>query len=237
MTLGKIGLIIFSRMDSKRLPGKALIDISGRPLLGRVIDRAKYVEGVDDIVVATTSRKIDDPIVSFAENESIKVYRGGLDRVADRALGACSKFKFDRFVRVCGDRPFFCHKVVTKLIEIHTLGVDLTTTNLPKAYPPGLTGEVVSVDALNKVFKNTSNPEDQEHLTRYFYHHPEKFVIRNLGPIESLDLSGLRLVVDDCVDLNRARWIAAQLDNIQTNFYDLSCVVDFARQWDRHNLL
>lgn len=236
MTFCRKGLIIFSRMDSKRLPGKALVDISGRPLLGRVIDRARRVEGVDDIVVATTTRKLDDPIASFAKNENINVYRGVLDRVADRALGACLKFKFNKFVRVCGDRPFFCHQVVSKLIEMHTLGVDLTTTSLPKAYPPGLTGEVVSVDALNKVIKNTSDPEDQEHLTRYFYHYPEKFVIKYLNPIERLDLSGLRLVVDDDVDLNRARWIASQLDNIQTNFYDLSRVVDFARQWDSNNL-
>ena len=37
----RIGAIIFSRFDSNRLFGKALIDIQGRSLLGRVIDRAK----------------------------------------------------------------------------------------------------------------------------------------------------------------------------------------------------
>ena len=47
------GVIIFSRMDSNRLPGKALIDICGRSLLGRVIDRAKNIKGAERIIVAT----------------------------------------------------------------------------------------------------------------------------------------------------------------------------------------
>ena len=50
----KIGAIIFSRFSSERLPGKALIDISGRSLLGRVIDRTREIQGIDKIIVATS---------------------------------------------------------------------------------------------------------------------------------------------------------------------------------------
>ena len=44
----KVGAIIFSRMDSKRLPGKALVEIEGRSMLGRVIDRAKRIITLED---------------------------------------------------------------------------------------------------------------------------------------------------------------------------------------------
>ena len=55
----KLGIIIFSRFDSQRLPGKALLDIEGRCLLGRVIDRAKLIKGTNEIIVATSNREID----------------------------------------------------------------------------------------------------------------------------------------------------------------------------------
>ena len=42
--LSDTGLIIFSRFNSKRLYGKALINICNRPLLGRVIDIAKQLK-------------------------------------------------------------------------------------------------------------------------------------------------------------------------------------------------
>ena len=43
-----VGVIIFSRMDSKRLPGKALVEIGKRPMLGRVIDRANRIITLED---------------------------------------------------------------------------------------------------------------------------------------------------------------------------------------------
>lgn len=65
------GLVIFARFDSVRLPGKALADIAGQPLLGHVINRARVVAGALPIVVATTDRDTDDPIVAFADRKSV----------------------------------------------------------------------------------------------------------------------------------------------------------------------
>ena len=77
----KTGIVIFSGANSStRLPGKALIDISGRCLLGRVIDRTKEIKGIVDIIVATSTDKEDDQIVDFAEHENVNVYRGEFER-------------------------------------------------------------------------------------------------------------------------------------------------------------
>ena len=54
----KDGIIIFSRMSSKRLYGKALLDIYGIPLIGRIIERAKMIKNCK-IVVATSDSKDD----------------------------------------------------------------------------------------------------------------------------------------------------------------------------------
>ena len=63
------GLIIFARMSSSRLPGKMLLPIAGRALLGRVIDRARCVKGDRPVVVATSKEAADDAIERFARAE------------------------------------------------------------------------------------------------------------------------------------------------------------------------
>ena len=60
-------IIVFARMDSVRLPGKALADLCGRPMLGRVLDRVRRAKRGGRIVVATSERKSDDEIAAFAD--------------------------------------------------------------------------------------------------------------------------------------------------------------------------
>lgn len=233
MTKVTTGIIIFSRMDSNRLPGKALLDISGRPMIGRVIDRSKCIKGADHVIVATSSREIDDPIASFAEAENVSVFRGSADDVGERALGACDKFGLTKFARICGDRPFFSPSVISHLISIHNEpNIDISTTMFPRTYPPGLTGEVLSTSALRKAMLETNEVTDHEHITAYFYKHPNKFTICNLDSPDYLDLDGLSLVVDTESDLERARWIASRLHDFPDKSNDLVEVVRLAREWE-----
>ena len=140
----KVGAIIFSRYDSSRLFGKALIDIEGRNLLGRVIDRTKLIKGLNKIIVATSNRKIDDKICRFANDQDIETFRGSCDDVYERAIETCEKFNLDIFARICGDRPFFDFDLISKAIKIsQEYNYDLVTTMYPRTYPPGLTTEVI----------------------------------------------------------------------------------------------
>ena len=227
------GAIIFSRYDSKRLPGKALLDIAGQPLLGHVIARSHRIEGIDYILVATTDRGLDDPIVGYASKQNVSVFRGAVDDVAGRALACAESFGLDQFVRICGDRPFFGPETVSRLIQKQNDGnYDLATNALEKTYPPGLTAEVVSVDALKRAMALTNNADDREHVTQYFYNHRNDFTIFNLKASDD-SLLGCRLVVDTPEDLERTRWIAAQLAGRVTTAGE-SEVVELAKHWDSH---
>jgi len=234
---GKTGGLIFSRFDSTRLPGKALLEINGREMLGRVIDRAKKIPGLDGIVVATTDREVDDPIAEFASNENVGCFRGSLDDVAFRAFKACESFGFSKFVRICGDRPFFEPEVVVKLLTLFSATTDVATTSFPRTYPPGLTGEVVSFEALARVIEVSTSPEDREHVTRYFYQHAESFNIVSLPTPDGYNFDGVRLVVDDQEDLQRAQWIAKGVDKQGAYIGDMGLVLEFAREWDARNKL
>jgi len=227
------GVIIFSRMDSSRLPGKALIDISSRSLLGRVIDRAKKVKMVDSIIVATSSRSIDDPIVSFAESENVYVYRGSVDDVAGRALGACKVFGLTKFARICGDRPLFDPELVSQLIAMHDeMNIDIVTTMFPRTYPPGLTTEIISTDSLEFALSKTDDLTDREHVTNYFYRESQYFKIHNVDTPKGSNFDDVHLVVDNERDLERARWITSQ---IKSKNNDVNTIVSLAKIWESEN--
>ncbi|HIF10537.1 MAG TPA: hypothetical protein EYQ81_12380 [Sneathiellales bacterium] len=207
--LRETGIIIFARLDSNRLPGKALLPIQGRAMLGRVIDRAKRVKANFPIVVATSSRRVDDDIANFVQNEGIAVYRGDTNDVANRAFQCAREFKFERFVRISGDSPFFDTALISRLVQLHLDGnLDLATNILTRTYPPGSSIEVIATQAMKTLLEATNDADDCEHVTKYFYNNPMDFKIADVraGPGE---FSGVSLVVDTPDDLERAVWLIA----------------------------
>ena len=200
----KIGLIIFSRMSSTRLPGKALIKINNRELLGRVIDRAIKLIDINNIVVSTSLKDVDLEIVKFCEKEDINCFRGNEDNVLDRAIKTAREFSFDNFIRVCGDRPFFSLKIIELALSIHFENdCDLTTsTSKFSNIPPGLTTEIIKLSALEKILDNNQiNSINKEHITSYFYENEEKFKISYLNFLEQGFTKEMRFVVDNQLDL------------------------------------
>ena len=107
-----IGLVIFSRMDSNRLPGKALKTFAGRALLGHVIDRAKATRNADLVIVATSDRGTDDKIAAYAEAQGAEVFRGSAHDVLGRAVGCAEAFGLTVLGRICGDSPFIAPQML-----------------------------------------------------------------------------------------------------------------------------
>ena len=157
----RIGGIIFARMNSKRLPGKAMVDISGKTLLERVIERTKKIKNIEHFCIATSINKEDDEIASFAIRNQISLYRGSLNNVISRAAEAAVRFKYDSFLRICGDRPFFDIDIYDEMLRIHKLEKHELTTNIfPRTVPPGLTGEIIDLKSLRRVLNLTTDKLD-----------------------------------------------------------------------------
>lgn len=209
------------------------MDVEGRPLLGRVLDRLRRLQTVP-IVVCTSTDRSDDAIETFAENEGVGCFRGPLHDVAQRAFLAAEKFGFERFARVCGDRPFLDPGLIASYRRIATEeGDDLVTNVVGQTYAPGLTTEIVLTDALARLLAKTQDPEDREHVTRYFYRAPEFFRIRSMQAPNG-NYRGTRLVVDTEEDLRRASSIARAL-KARPNEETPERIVEYARAFDRAN--
>ncbi|MGY8992007.1 MAG: cytidylyltransferase domain-containing protein, partial [Rhodospirillales bacterium] len=61
-------ITIQARMGSTRLPGKVLKEAAGQPLLSHMVERLKLVPNIDKIIIATTDKATDDPIVELAKS-------------------------------------------------------------------------------------------------------------------------------------------------------------------------
>ena len=56
-------------MGSRRLPGKTLVGIEGRPMLEWMLMRVQQSSSLDQLIVATTDHPSDDRLESWLEKK------------------------------------------------------------------------------------------------------------------------------------------------------------------------
>lgn len=201
-----MGIVIFARMSSSRLPGKMLLPFGAETLLGRIIRRARLLGF--PIVVATSDDVDDDQIATEACTAGTRVYRGRRDDVLHRALAAAEAAGFDAFARLCGDRPFFPLDDMQRALDsmrLHPggkLAPDLVTTHAPNPCPAGLTTEVVTTAALRRAMVDARRPDHREHVTTLLYERPDAFERVELET-NVHSLQGERFAVDTESDYRR----------------------------------
>ena len=67
--------VVQARMGSSRLPGKAMAELAGKPLIWHMIDRMRRVKGLDEIVLATSTDPRNGPLVDLCEFEGLSVFQ------------------------------------------------------------------------------------------------------------------------------------------------------------------
>ena len=204
-------VVIQARLGSTRLPGKALAEIGGRPMLARVVERARAIPGIAGIVIATTKSSTDEALVDCARREGVACIRGSEADVLDRFCLAARATRADAVVRVTADCPLL-DPAVSGLVLAEYLrrrpAVEYVSNVHPPTYPDGLDTEVVAAEALETAARETRRPSDREHVTPHVWGHPERFRAANVAHHE--DLSFHRWTVDTETDLAfvRAVWAA-----------------------------
>jgi spore coat polysaccharide biosynthesis protein SpsF len=108
MTMPKIGALIPIRLASERLPGKALKEICGKPVVHHLLDRAfaaRHIVDRRNVVVCTTQDEEDDPLVGTVEGYGASVFRGSRDDIIKRFYDAMQAFNLDAVIQIDGDDP------------------------------------------------------------------------------------------------------------------------------------
>lgn len=209
--------IIQARMGSTRLPGKVLRTIAGQPMIYHVVNRARRIPGVDQVVVATSERSVERPLVEYLDKQDIPYVRGSEEDVLQRYVKAVTTTEADVVVRITSDCPLLMPEVAGEVVAaFKDKSCDYASNILQRTYPRGLDIEVVSYGALIRAHEEAEDNVDREHVTRYIWRHPNRF--RLLSVTDDKDRSDMRWTVDEIDDLRLVRKIYESLYCINPEF-------------------
>ena len=152
----RIGALTPVRLASERLPGKALMDVAGQPMIFHLLDRMEnspHIADRKDVVVCTTTDPRDDPLEAAVVEYGASIFRGEVDDIIKRFGDAISHFGFDAVIQADGDDPLsapeYMHKTMTRLLEDPEIDI-VTSTGLPlgcnvKSFTRGAMEKVLSI--------------------------------------------------------------------------------------------
>lgn len=206
----KVVAIIQARMGSTRLPGKIMKEVMGKPLLEYQIERVKRAKTIDEIIIATTTKKADDQIAEFCEQLSIPCYRGSEEDVLARYYEAATKYKADIIVRITSDCPVIDPEVIDRVVDKYLNGgYDYVSNTIERTFPRGMDIEVFSYKSLEKAHKNAKKQSEREHVTPYLYLNDNNFKLGKFLGVN--DYSKYRLTVDTIEDFQVIKIIIQEL--------------------------
>lgn len=216
-----IGCIIQARMGSNRLPGKSLMKIDSHgTVLEYVINQIRNSSLLDEIIIATTRKDEDIPIIKMAKKLNIKFFQGNSDNVLDRYYQCAKFFSLNTIVRITADNPFIDPEILDQMIQkFHLNNHDYITNALERTYPHGTEVEIFSFDTLEKIWLNAKLPSDLEHVTSYIRNNKNKFkifIVKN-----KQDLSKYRWTLDRENDLVLIRILAKEINKRPIHMIDI----------------
>lgn len=228
-----VAAIIQARMGSTRLPGKVLKPIIGAPMLSHVVERTRRAVKVDQVIVATTIRGQDEPIVDLCAAEGWPYFRGSENDLLDRYYRAALHFGTDVIVRITADCPLIDPGIIDKTVAAYLESLprpDYVSTGLPhRTYPRGLDTEVFSFAALERAWSEDADPAWREHVTPYIYRHPGLF--RLGGVTNTFDHSEMRWTVDTPEDIRFVRLVFEHFGHNRFSWGDVLPVLAAYPEW------
>ena len=224
----KIGIIILSRFNSSRLPGKALMNINGKPLLEHIVYRISLITLPVDYCIATSESDLDKPIVDFCKQKGFNYFRGSLNNVAERFLNCAINKNWDYAVRINGDNLFVDIDTLEEMIR-RTLKFKYNFfTNVPgRTFPYGMSIEIIKVNYFKEIYKQISSKYHLEHVTSYIY---ENYMVTKKNIFVNncyTNLKDFKLAIDNYKDVLNVNKIFILLPNLEyIGIKEISLLID-----------
>lgn len=166
-----IGLVIISRLDSKRFKNKAKEKINGTSITEILLLRLLKIAYPKNICIATCSSSKNIFYKKLANKYKINFYEGPKLNVLSRILQASEKFRYDKIVRITGDNPFIDQETLKNIILINKKKYDYIVCNNTLR---GTRAELITIESLKKLKKLLLDINSTEYLS-YYYFRKEKF--------------------------------------------------------------
>jgi len=206
---GSTAVIIQARIGSTRLPGKVLLPLAGKPALERLIERVKWANLVDQVIVATTTETEDQAIEESAERLGCLVCRRPEpEDVFSRVLEAARAHEIETIVEVTADCPLIDPAHIDHLIRLYRLNAGQAQAQvyvsnvLTRTWPDGFDLQVYDRAALERIDAVVRGPH-RSHVGWNITQHPERgpWLLVNWSAPPEMFWPDLGLTLDEPADL------------------------------------
>lgn len=195
--------VIQVRMGSSRVPGKAMLNFAGKPLIWHIVDRMRRVNGVSRIIIATSTAPENSVLRTFASDNDVGFYEhDGEDDLAGRIAGAIAGSTETHVLKTGGDCPLVDPFVMQKMVDIamSESDADFISNRINWSYPLGLSADLISRSAIEWADTNLLLPKDREFFALYIRDHNEQFKV--IPCKNDVDLSHHIWTVDEPEDVS-----------------------------------
>lgn len=194
----KIVAIIQARMGSRRLPGKVMLKLAGQEVLLHVVKSVELSTKIDQVVVATSTKKEDDIIELFCADNRVECFRGCETDVLDRYFQASIYYKADIIVRITADCPLTQSWIIDEVVE-ECISGGYDWYSLGGEFPDGLDCQAFTFKTLEASWRNAELEYEREHVGPYVeLNSSGEFKVGTLNFLE--DMGEYRLTLDETVD-------------------------------------
>ncbi len=217
--------LIIARLNSKRLPNKALIDIAGEPALTHLIKRVKQSKMINKIILCTTKRREDDKLVELARRNKVEIFRGADKDVLGRIIGSVKNYDPNIIIRITGDDILVDPDYIDIGLKNH-LKNNSEYTDL-KELPSGTEVEIFNFQLLKDINICNTNKNQTEYLT-YFITKNSANIKMNSLKVDPKHNKNWRLTLDTIDDYKVIiRFIDEMKNKGKLNSYRLDDIVEF----------
>ena len=219
---GNIVIVVQARMSSTRLPGKVMMPILGQTLLSRMIERLQQIKYSATLVIATSDNEEDDVIMHEAIKIGIPYYRGSKNNCLDRHYQAASEINAEYVLKIPSDCPLIDPRIIDRCLDFFfksTNNYDFVRNLHPATYPDGNDVEIMTMECLERTWKNGTKELELEHTTPYIWENPDLFTIGNVEWETGLDYSmSHRFTIDYLADYHFIEQVFTELYPANPNF-------------------
>ncbi|MFA4876138.1 MAG: NTP transferase domain-containing protein [Methanoregula sp.] len=207
-------IIIQARMGSHRLPGKSLMPVwKEYSLLELILRRITKSKIPKKIILATSTRKIDDRLIPIAERCGVEVIRGSELDVLARIVQAYKAYPSDAIVRAAADNPLLDPEMIDKLITFfwENQPCDYASNLGPASgHPDGVGVEMVSAETLLRLDNEVKDMRYREHVVTYLHNNCD-YISKLQYASSVFHRPGYRLDIDFYEDLVFVRKLVHKL--------------------------
>ena len=201
--------VVPARLESQRLPRKALLDIGGKPMLERIVERiAGLCKTVDKVCICTVGNENNRTLVDLATQWGACSNTGDEWDVLSNFIQAGEKYGADHLLRVTGDNIFTDPYYIDALTRAHIKhGADYSRVD---GLPVGMTAEIMSMKASVALYENMDAQTrlNSGYLTLYSYD-PDTLKVLVMDAKDAHTRPNYSVTVDTPHDLELVRQIWA----------------------------